>query len=62
MYLMHLFFLAPIAQWIIGGSVAEPSIPVWLAIPVIAILTFVCCAITTKLISLLPGSKYIVGA
>lgn len=62
MYLMHLFFLAPIAQWMIGGSVAEPSIPVWLAIPVIAILTFICCAITTKLISLLPGSKYIVGA
>ena len=62
MYLMHLFFLAPIAQWMIGGSVAEPSIPVWLAIPLIAILTFICCAITTKLISLLPGSKYIVGA
>ena len=62
MYLMHLFFLAPIAQCIIGGSVAAPLLPVWLAIPVIALLTFVCCAITTKLISLLPGSRYIVGA
>ena len=62
MYLMHLFFLAPIAQWIIGGDVAAPLLPVWLAIPVIALLTFVCCAITTKLVTLLPGSKYIVGA
>ena len=62
MYLMHLFFLAPIAQWIIGGDVAAPLLPVWLAIPAIALLTFVCCAITTKLVTLLPGSKYIVGA
>ena len=61
MYLMHLFFLAPIASYVIGGSVAEPLLPVWLAIPVIAVDTFVCCAITTKLVSLLPGSKWIVG-
>lgn len=61
MYLMHLFFLAPIAAWIIDGDASKPSIPVALAIPVIAILTFVCCAITTKLLSLLPKSKYIIG-
>lgn len=61
MYLMHIFFLTFIAEWIIGGDVAHPQLPVWMAIPVIALLTFLCCAITTKLLSLLPGSKYIVG-
>ena len=62
MYLMHMFFLANIANWIIGGDPANPLIPVWAAIPVIAILSFVCCAVTSKLISLLPGSKWIIGA
>ena len=61
MYLMHIFFLTFIAEWIIGGDVAHPQLPVWLAIPVIGLLTFLCCAVTTKLISLIPGSKYIVG-
>ena len=58
---MHLFFLAPIAQWIIGDDAAQPLLPVGLAIPAIAVLTFVCCLLTTKLLSLLPGSKYLVG-
>ncbi len=62
MYLMHIFFLAPIAQRVIGGNAAEPLLPVGIAIPVIALLTFVCCAVTTRLLSLLPGSKYVVGA
>lgn len=61
MYLMHLFFLGPIARLIIGGDVANPLIPVGLAIPAIALLTFICCAVTTKLLSLLPGSKWYVG-
>lgn len=61
MYLMHLFFLAPIAQWTIGDDAAQPLLPVGLAIPAIALLTFVCCLLTTKLLSLLPGSKYLVG-
>ena len=61
MYLMHLFFLAPIATWIIGGDPASPSLPVGIAIPIIALLTFICSAITTKLLSLVPGSKYFVG-
>ena len=61
MYLMHLFFLAPIATWIIGGNSANPSIPVGLAIPAIAVLTFICCAVTSKIISLIPGSRYIIG-
>lgn len=62
MYLMHLFFLAPIARLVIGGSVAQPLIPVWAAIPLIAVSTFVCCAVTSKLVSLIPGSKWIIGA
>ena len=61
MYLMHLFFLGPIARLIIGGDVANPLVPVCLAIPAIALLTFICCAVTTKLLSLLPGSKWYVG-
>lgn len=62
MYLMHMFFLAPIAAFIIDGNVADPLLPVWAAIPCIALLTFICSAITTKLLTYLPGSKYIVGA
>ena len=61
MYLMHIFFLTFIAEWIISGDVAHPILPVWLAIPVIGLLTFLCCAVTTKLISQIPGSKYIIG-
>ena len=61
MYLVHLFFLGPIARWIIAGDVANPSIPVGLAIPAIAALTFLCSAVTTKIISLIPGSRYLVG-
>lgn len=61
MYLMHLLYLAPIASWVIGGDAANPSLPVGVAIPVIALLTFVCCAATAKLISYIPGSKYIIG-
>ena len=61
MYLMHMFFLAPIAKLFIGGSAAEPLVPVYLAIPCIALCTFICCVLTTKLISLIPGSKWIVG-
>ena len=54
--LMHIFFLTFIAEWI-----ANPILPVWLAIPVIGLLTFLCCAVTTKIISQIPGSKYIIG-
>lgn len=61
MYLMHLFFLAPIAGYFVAGDQANPLIPVSLAIPAIAILTFICCAITSKVISLIPGSKWVIG-
>lgn len=62
MYLMHLFYLSIIAGIFVNGNVNEPLVPVWAAIPAIAILTFICCAITTKLLSYLPGSKWIIGA
>lgn len=61
MYLVHMFFLAPIATWIIGGDVANPTIPVAIAIPAIAILAYICSAVAVKLVSLLPGSRYLVG-
>lgn len=61
MYLMHMLFLAPIAKWIVAGDQAHPLIPVWVAIPTIAVLTFICCAVTTKLLSFIPGSKWFVG-
>lgn len=61
MYLMHMFFLSQIAAFFVNGNQAEPLIPVWAAIPVIAILTYICCYITTKLLSLIPGSKYFIG-
>lgn len=62
MYLMHMLYLAPIARLVIGGDVANPLIPTGLAIPVIAISTFICSAVTAKLISLIPGSKWVIGA
>ncbi len=61
MYLMHMFFLSQIAAYVVNGNPAEPLLPVWLAIPAIAVLSFICCAVTAKAASLLPGSKYIIG-
>ena len=61
MFLMHLLFLAPLAGWVIGPDVANPNIPVWLAIPVIAVLTFLCSGVTTWLLSKIPGSKWVIG-
>lgn len=61
MYLMHLFFLSNIAPIFVAGDQANPLIPVWLAIPCIAVLTFICSAVTSKLISLIPGSRWVIG-
>lgn len=62
MYLMHMFFLSNIATFFVNGDQAHPLVPVCLAIPCIAILSYVCCVVTAKLISLLPGSKWLIGA
>lgn len=61
MYLMHLFYLVPITQFFINGDTANPILPVWLTIPLATLLCYVCCYITSKLISYLPGSKYLIG-
>ena len=61
MYLMHLLFLSNIAPIFVNGNPANPLIHVCLAIPAIAILTFICCFITTWLVSLIPGCGWIVG-
>lgn len=62
MYLMHMFFLAPIAGFVIGGDPANPGLPVWAAIPVIALASYCCCVITAWLISKIPGSRWLIGA
>jgi len=59
--LMHMFFLAPIAAYFVNGDQAHPLLPVGLAIPVIAVLSYLCCYATTWLLSHLPGSKWFVG-
>ena len=56
-YLMHIFWLG---LWvnIIKHTLAFPTVA---AIPCIAIATFICCYITSKVISFIPGSKWIIG-
>jgi hypothetical protein len=61
MYLMHIFYLVPVSNLIIGGDITAPLVPVWLAIPLIAVLTFLCCTVTARLLSLIPGSKWVIG-
>lgn len=57
MYLMHIILLG---KWVIlyKQTLALPTVA---AIPAIALTTFVCCYVTTKLISLLPHSKWVIG-
>ena len=61
MYLIHLFFVSLYASYFVNGNPAEPLIHVAIAIPVIAVLAFVSSAVAVKILSYLPGSKYIVG-
>jgi len=57
MYLMHIFWLG---VWVtlFKHTLALPTVA---AIPAIAVATFVSCYLTTKIISFIPGSKYIIG-
>lgn len=57
MYLMHIFWLG---MWttILKGEMALPSVS---AIPAIAICTFMSCWISSLVISILPGGKWVVG-
>ena len=53
MYLMHIFWLG---LWVAVFKSVLP-LPTVAAIPVIATCTFICCFVTTKVISLIPGGK-----
>lgn len=57
MYLMHIFWLG---LWA-GLFKGEMELPTGLAIPVMAVATFVSCWVSTLLISYLPGGKWVVG-
>ena len=57
-YLMHIFWLG---FWVGIFKVTYP-LPTVAAIPAIAVTTFICCYITARIISFLPGSKWIIGA
>ena len=57
MYLMHIFWLG---MWvsIYKDTLALPTVA---SIPCIAISTFICCYLTTKAISFIPGSRWVIG-
>ena len=57
MYLMHIFWLG---LWV-SVFKTEMGLATGLAIPVIAICTFLSCWISTLIISYLPGGKWVVG-
>lgn len=57
MYLMHIFWLG---MWATLFKQTW-SLPTVAAIPSIAVCTFACSYLTTKIISFLPGSRWIVG-
>lgn len=57
MYLMHIFWLG---LWVTVFK-HTLELPTVAAIPCIAVATFVSCFVTTKIVSLIPGSKWIIG-
>lgn len=54
-YLMHIFILGFMQQWI------APHFPTLPAILLVGTATFLACILVTRLISLLPFSKWIIG-
>lgn len=56
-YLMHIFWLG---LWV-GIFKEVYPLPTVVAIPAIAVSTFVCCYVTTWLISRIPGSRWVIG-
>lgn len=57
MYLMHIFWLG---LWVTVFK-HNLELPTVAAIPCIAVVTFICCLVSTKIISLIPGSKWVIG-
>ena len=45
----------------IGKLLLRLALPTVAAIPCIAVSTFICCFVTAKIISFIPGSKWIIG-
>ena len=56
MYLMHMFILIPVFAWV--KSWGMPTLAVML---LSAAVTYVICAVLTRLVALIPKSKYIIG-
>ena len=56
-YLVHLLWM-PLWVSIFKFDMALPTVA---AIPVIAVATFISCYVTIKLVSYIPGSKWLVG-
>lgn len=57
MYLMHIFWLS---LWVVVFK-QQLALPTVAAIPCIALATFASCAVATRLLSLIPGSKWLIG-
>lgn len=55
MYLMHMLWLT------LWSSLLTPLMHISLAIPAMAICTYICSYLTTKLLSCIPGSKWLLG-
>lgn len=55
MYLMHMFWL------LLWAETLTPLMPISLAIPAITISTYISSYLTTRLLALIPGSKWILG-
>ncbi|RHJ94960.1 acyltransferase [Parabacteroides bouchesdurhonensis] len=56
-YLMHIFWLG---LWVAVFKYTL-ELPTVAAIPCIAVSTFACCFVTAKIISYIPGSKWVIG-
>ncbi|MDR1722481.1 MAG: acyltransferase [Tannerella sp.] len=57
MYLVHIFWLG-LCVTVFKHNLALPTVA---AIPCIAVCTFICSFVTIKIISFIPGSKWIIG-
>lgn len=56
-YLCHFFIVQVVYDWVS----AYVAVPVWLQVPIIAVLAFTFSAAVVRLLQLLPKSKYLIG-
>ena len=57
-HVSHAYILARVVVTVFKHTLALPTVA---AIPCIAVSTFICCFVTAKIISFIPGSKWIIG-